>query len=178
MYIIKTIIFLLIMITQSYSDTILKDNFQNPEKWTFVSDKVMGGVSSGKVFFNSKDNKNFAYISGNVSTKNNGGFIQFRTKTKLKNTNFEGIKIKVRGNNSEYFIHVRTGTTIFPWDYYASSFTASSQWKVVTLPFSSFKKSSWRLPTKVRSSKIKSIGVVAFGKDFQAEIDLANIKLY
>ena len=60
MYILTTIIFLLIMVTQSYSNTILKDNFQNPEKWSFVSDKVMGGVSSGKVFFNSKDDKNYA----------------------------------------------------------------------------------------------------------------------
>ena len=50
MYILTTTIFLLVMITQSYSDTILKDNFQNPEKWSFVSDKVMGGISSGKVF--------------------------------------------------------------------------------------------------------------------------------
>ena len=147
-------------------------------KWEMFTDAVMGGVSTGNFLELNEKEINFYRLLGEVSTKNNGGFIQFRTKTKLKNTNFEGIKIKVRGNNSEYFIHVRTGTTIFPWDYYASSFTASSQWKVVTLPFSSFKKSSWRLPTKVRSSKIKSIGVVAFGKDFQAEIDLANIKLY
>ena len=96
----------------------------------------------------------------------------------MKGTNFDGIKIKVRGNNNKYFIHIRTGATIFPWDYYASSFEVSSDWKEVTLPFSSFKKSSWRLPGKVRSSKIKSLGVVAFGKDFQAEIDLANIKFY
>ena len=74
------------MVTQSYSNTILKDNFQNPEKWSFVSDKVMGGVSSGKVFFNSKDDKNYAFISGKVSTKNNGGFIQIRRK--LNNINF------------------------------------------------------------------------------------------
>ena len=73
------------MVTQSYSNTILKDNFQNPEKWSFVSDKVMGGFSSGKVFFNSKDDKNYAYISGKVSTKNNGGFIQIRRK--LNNIN-------------------------------------------------------------------------------------------
>ena len=79
MYILTTTVFLLVMITQSYSDTILKDNFQNPEKWSFVSDKVIV-ISSGKVFFNSKDNKNFAYISGKVSTKNNGGFIQIRRK--------------------------------------------------------------------------------------------------
>ena len=73
------------MITQSYSDTILKDNFQNPEKWLFLSDQVMGGVSSGKVFFNSKNDKNYAYLSGKVSTQNNGGFIQIRRK--LNNIN-------------------------------------------------------------------------------------------
>jgi hypothetical protein len=30
----------------------------------------------------------------------------------------------------------------------------------------------------VKSSKIKSIGLVAYGKEFQAELDLASIELY
>ena len=146
--------------------------------WDMFSDGVMGGLSTGNLIELKEDGANFYRLQGEVSTKNNGGFIQYRTKTRLKGTNFEGIKIKARGNNNEYFIHVRTSATIFPWDYYAASFQASNEWKDITLPFSSFKKSSWRLPSKVKSSKVRSIGVVAFGKDFYAEIDLANIELY
>ena len=45
------------MISQSFSEVIYKDDFTNPEKWIFVSDKVMGGISSGQVIFNSKDDE-------------------------------------------------------------------------------------------------------------------------
>ena len=174
----KISLFVVFLLAFDMSSTTIDDLSDQRAKWDMFTDEVMGGVSTGNFLELNKKGVNFYRLQGEVSTSNNGGFIQFRTKTRLKGTNFEGIRIKVRGNNNEYFIHVRTGATIFPWDYYASSFKAGSEWKVVTLPFSSFKKSSWRLPAKVLSSKIRSIGVVAFGKDFQAEIDLANIELY
>ena len=70
MYISKIYFFLIIMMSQSLGDVIFNDNFENPEKWTFISDQVMGGVSSGKVKF-IKINKTYhAHITGNVSTKN------------------------------------------------------------------------------------------------------------
>tara|TARA_Y100000389_G_scaffold159412_1_gene161230 strand:+ start:340 stop:624 length:285 start_codon:yes stop_codon:yes gene_type:complete len=92
------------MMSQSLGDIIFKDDFQNPKKWKFISDQVMGGVSSGEVSYSKLNNQNQAYISGNVSTKNNGGFIQIRrslTDVNLKNT--QSIKINASGNNQEYF---------------------------------------------------------------------------
>ena len=75
MYIFKVIVFLCLMMSQSLGDIIFKDDFQNPKKWKFISDQVMGGVSSGEASYSKLNNENQAYISGNVSTKNNGGFI-------------------------------------------------------------------------------------------------------
>ena len=50
------------------------------ERWCFVTDKVMGGVSEG-TFKTVIEGENAHYnMQGNVSTKNNGGFLQFRTK--------------------------------------------------------------------------------------------------
>ena len=56
------------------------DNFDSmpKERWEFISDQVMGGVSHGNVKFFSSSSQSFARMTGNVSTKNNGGFIQFR----------------------------------------------------------------------------------------------------
>ena len=49
-------------------------------------------------------------MTGELSLENNGGFIQFRTK--LENhpadKSFSGVKIRVRGNDNEYSIHIRT----------------------------------------------------------------------
>ena len=45
------------------------------QKWEYISDKVMGGISDGKAeIINGEDL--FLRLSGNVSTKNNGGFIK------------------------------------------------------------------------------------------------------
>ena len=177
MYIISTITFLLIMITQSYSDTILKDNFQNPEKWSFLSDQVMGGVSSGKVFFNSKNDKNYAYLSGKVSTKNNGGFIQIRRK--LNNINLsksQYIKVIAKGNNQKYFIHIRTTGTFFPWQYYQLDFNVEENYKAMKLPIKDFKRSGSFLSKTINPKSITSIGLVAFGRDHLAELYIQEIE--
>ena len=79
---------------------------------------------------------------------------------------------------NKYFIHLRTGATVFPWDYYDISFEAKDEWSEINLPFSQFKKSRRLLPSKIDSGRVKSIGLVAYGKDFQAELDLASIELY
>ena len=177
MYILTTIIFLLIMVTQSYSNTILKDDFQNPEKWSFVSDKVMGGVSSGKVFFNSKDDKNYAFISGKVSTKNSGGFIQIRRK--LNNINLSKskfIKVIAKGNNQKYFVHIRTTGTFFPWQYYQLDFNVEEDYKLIKLPIREFKRSGSFLSKTINPQNITSIGLVAFGRDHLAELYIQEIE--
>ena len=47
--------------------------------WQYVSDREMGGVSDGKVTLEQDGEMYYARLTGNVSTKNNGGFIQLRS---------------------------------------------------------------------------------------------------
>ena len=60
----------------------MKDNFTNENEWTYIADNVMGGISDGGVEFNLFDSDVYALLSGNVSTENNGGFIQIRRELK------------------------------------------------------------------------------------------------
>ena len=150
------------------------------DKWCFVSDKVMGGVSEGS-FKTIVEGDNAHYnMKGNVSTENNGGFLQFRTSISNhpKNKLYKGIRIQVRGNNEEYAVHIRTKYLLLPWQYYESTFTAKSEWQVIELPLKEFKKSNFYQPSNVSSSDIKTLGIVAIGRDFQADIDLRYIELY
>ena len=62
MCIFKVIVFLCLMMSQSLGDIIFNDDFQNPKKWKFISDQVMGGVSSGEVCNRKRTNENEAYI--------------------------------------------------------------------------------------------------------------------
>ena len=89
---------------------LFEKNLNNSEEffkdWEYVSDNVMGGVSEGKAEILDQDNNYFLRLAGNVSTKNNGGFIQVRSNKDILKDNFTGIKLKVKGKPSEYYVHV------------------------------------------------------------------------
>ena len=136
----------------------------------------MGGVSTGKVEFLNDNNKFYARMRGNVSTENKGGFIQVRRK--LEKLNLEGskfIEIIAKGNNQNYFIHLRTSGTFLPWQYYQISFKVLNSFETFKLPISEFKRSSVFLSKRINPKNITSIGVVAFGRDHSADIYIKEI---
>ena len=147
------------------------------EDWEYISDQVMGGVSVGKVEI-LNDNKLFLRLSGDVSTKNNGGFIQVRKKLELNDKSFTGIKMKVRGNSEDYFVHIRTSKLIFPWQFYSAKFKAGKSWSEIIINFNEFSKSNFYQPASFSPLDIESIAFVAFGKDFNARLEIEEAKLF
>ena len=144
--------------------------------WSFFTDGVMGGVSQGKAFFGKSGSDNFVRIEGNVSTDNNGGFIQIRhSLTKSLDDDIRSISLKVRGNGERYYVFIRTSSTLLPWQFYNASFQTSKNWSVVKLNLDAFQPSSSFLRKTIKSSSIKSIGIVAYGRDHQAKIDVSEI---
>ena len=116
--------------------------------------------------------------SGIVSTENNGGFIQIRTNFDVNEENFNGIRIKARGLPSEYFIHIRTSFLLLPWQYYSGKFVVSEVWEDHEILFEDFEKSNFYQPSLFSSSDIKSIGFVAFGKNFEPQLDILKAELF
>ena len=176
MIVLRYILILTIMTSETLADSIFKDNFQISENWSFITDQVMGGVSSGNVEFLRIENKLVAHITGKISTENRGGFIQI--KRKLKNINLENFKfidITAKGNNQKYFVHLRTTGTILPWQYYQIDFNVNSEFKVFRLPIENFKRSSSFLSSKIKPKNIKSIGIVAFGRNHIADLFVEEI---
>jgi hypothetical protein len=187
--IVVAIVFTLALscMTRVMADTLWIDQFDNdPQRhWTYVSDQVMGGISEGAMVFAQDDNQHFARMTGQVSTDNNGGFIQFRraiTKealgTKEVFQSATGVFLRVRGNSEQYFVHLRTSGTILPWQYYQASFEVTEQWQMIKLPLTDFQRSGSWLRTSLKPASIRSIGVVAFGRDHSAQIDVAEIGFY
>ena len=178
----KTIIVLILSLisTNVYGDIVVENFNSNPgNRWQFFTDQVMGGKSNGKLEFFSEENDHFARMTGDVSIKNNGGFIQFRADILKKlDDNFKGIKLIVRGNNLNYFIHIRTTGSVLPWQYYDKEFFASNEWNEVELNFSDFKKSSTFMRKKFKASSIKTIGIVAYGREHKAKIEVSEISIY
>ena len=162
------------------------DNLKNPgitiqgNQWQFFTDGVMGGVSTGKVKI-VKINEIICYrMTGNVTTENNGGFIQMRVKINpsIPSNDYTGIYIKVYGNNLKYSIHLRTSYTKLPWQYYSSKFIAKNKWSKIELPFNNFGQSNFYQPKKFHYRKIKTLGIVAGFNNFQADISISEIGFY
>ena len=162
------------------------DNLNEPgittqgEKWSFFTDGVMGGLSEGQAKIDNINGIKCYHMTGNVTTENNGGFIQIRTPLNpLINTkNYGGIYLKIYGNNKSYSLHVRTKITLAPWQYYSYSFDAIDEWVKIKIPFKYFKKSNFYQPKELSNQNIKSIGLVAAFDNFYADICLSEIGFY
>lgn len=149
----------------------------NPStRWNYFADTVMGGVSTGDATFVSDASDSFVRLAGTVSTDNNDGFIQVRRPiTDRLPADTQGVRLKVRGNGGAYFVHLRTKGTRLPWQYYQAQFATSSGWTDVQLPFSAFKPSGQLLRRTPRADTVTSIGIVAFGRDHTALVDVSEV---
>ena len=171
-YIIIIILFNFILIGSNLANNL---KMVPEENWKFFTDQVMGGKSTGKIEFYSQ-NKKYLRMSGNVTTENNGGFIQFRHKIRNKiSNNIKSLQIISRGNNEKYYIHLRTSRTLLPWQYYSKEFKVSNKWEKIIINLSDFKRSGFFLRKKIKPSTIKSLAVVAFGKNHDALIEVSEI---
>ena len=104
---------------------------ENAKHWQYISDRTMGGISDGQAVLDKEGDIYFARLTGNVSTKNNGGFIQLRSTLTFINfdkkmINLKGVRLKVRGNGEVYHIFIRTSETRSYRDYFAATFIANS----------------------------------------------------
>ncbi len=156
-------------------------NNERSKEWVFFTDRVMGGRSSGSLSIKEESGIKFYRMTGDVSTENNGGFIQFRTnlnRNSLIDKNFEGISLMVRGNNEDYNIHIRTGSTFLPWQYYSVTFFADENWTQIRLPFNTFERSNFYQAKTFKDSDIRTLGIVAYGKDYFADLDISLIEFY
>ncbi len=150
---------------------------QPDRSWRFFTDQVMGGQSTGGVAFLSEAVLSFARMTGHVSTANRGGFIQMRLDlpTPLPEA-ATGLRLIVRGNTQRYFVHLRTGATLLPWQYYQAGFDVTEAWSEVRLPLARFAPAGG-LAGPVRSERsLTSVAVAAYGRDHFAQIDLREVE--
>jgi hypothetical protein len=150
--------------------------------WQYISDQTMGGVSSGQVTLEQDGDLSFARLTGNVSTRNNGGFIQLRSgvsfATSEKNGKaLRGVRLNVRGNGETYNIFIRTNETRSYSDYYSASFKADTNWQVIDLPFEQFKRKR-SLNSTLYSKNIRTFAIVAYGRDFTADVSVSKLEFY
>jgi hypothetical protein len=191
---------LLVLLTLTTVASALEDNLSFPftpdsvKNWKFFSDQVMGGLSEGNVSLEQDGEMTFIRLSGNVSTENNGGFIQLRTSTSMSNKplmfksihnsrkdgkKIKGVRLNVRGNGETYYIFIQTSILHWlPIGFHTATFDTSPNWKMVDLPFNQFKKRSNKNKSSFDAKDIKTIGIVAYGRDFRSDLSVSSIEFY
>lgn len=151
--------------------------------WEGFTDRVMGGVSDLSVEKVSDDQGHYIRMTGKVSLENNGGFIQIRQKLTnslnvFDGSHYQGVRLKARGIGSHYYIFLRTTSTLLPWQYYSAEIDVNDTWNVVDIPWTAFKKGDYGNWGLLKANKLKSIAIVAYGDNFDAQIDVMEIGFY
>ncbi|SDJ76159.1 CIA30 family protein [Aliiruegeria lutimaris] len=149
--------------------------------WTLISDRVMGGVSSGTMSRETVGARDAIRMRGGVSLENNGGFLQVALDLgdaggEVDARQWEGIRLDVFGNGQTYNLHLRTSDIRRPWVSYRQSFRAPPEWKTVFLPFAKF--TPHRTDQALNIAGLRRLGIVAIGRDFEADIAIADIRFY
>ena len=176
--------FLVILLATLTSIALAKDEIsipfteENARYWQYISDQTMGGISNGQAVLDKDGDIIFARLTGNVSTANNGGFIQIRTNfsfVDLINTNkdLKGVLLNTKGNGETYHIFIRTSEDRSYRDFYSATFTANENWEMIDLPFTKFKH---RYSNKsLDGNDIRTFGIVAYGREFFSDVSVSEI---
>lgn len=148
----------------------------NP-KWEYVADTVMGGVSRGQIAPVRIQEHGGMQLTGSVSLDNNGGFVQMAFDLDgVDATGWRGLEMDVVGNDEIYDVRLRTDDLTRPWQSFRAQFMATPEWKTVRLPFDGFAAHRTQAPLDL--SGLRRIGVLAIGREFEANVAVSAIRLY
>ena len=148
-------------------------------RWSYTSDRVMGGVSNGGGAYETVDDRISIRLYGDVSTAQNGGFIQVSLRIDGRRINakdYAGIEIDVLGNGEDYNVHVTTTRSFPPWRFYKHTFATTETWTRIRLPWSDFTSETFRQP--LDPSTINRLNLTAYARDFEADLAVSRIALY
>ncbi|PZA13526.1 CIA30 family protein [Rhodopseudomonas palustris] len=149
--------------------------------WRVITDTVMGGVSLATLQLAEVEGRMAARMRGAVSTENNGGFIQIamdlsRDGGAFDAGSFSGIAAELLGNGEAYGLHLRTTDLARPQQSYRHPFRAEPHWQVIECPFAAVMPHRTDMPFDPR--RLRRVGLVAIGREFDADLSVARLWLY
>ena len=149
--------------------------------WQFVADTVMGGVSKGRVSRETVAGRAAHRLTGRVSLDNNGGFIQMADDLAprgevLNASAWTGLAFESYGNDETYELRLRTDAIQRPWQSFRATFSAPSSWTTQHLPFAAFE--AHRTEAAFDPARLRRVGILAIGREFDADLAVSNLRLY
>lgn len=146
--------------------------------WRLVTDRVMGGVSSGGLERTVVAGRPALRMRGEVSLENDGGFVQMALDLAddglLDAHVHDRIELEVFGHGETYGVHLRTDRVTRPWQSWRQSFVAEPAWRTVVLPLACF--APHRIEAPLDRRRLRRIGLVAIGRAFTADLAVGGIR--
>lgn len=175
------------MADEPTTETLLLDDFRTPDgqsafgtAWQGFTDRVMGGRSDLDAGYIETERGPAVRMRGTVRLDNNGGFVQIRLplvrdRQALDASGMDSFAVEARGEPGPYYLHLRTTDTRRPWAYYRAPLTVTRDWQTIEVPLDAFEAVSTRTP--MDRSQLVSVGLVAYGEEFEAELDVRRFAL-
>lgn len=156
------------------------DTLQLTPEWELVTDGVMGGVSQGHMDHTVVAGRMAVRLTGTVSLDNNGGFLQIAFDladgAAFDASGFQGVSIDVLGNGQTYDMRLRTSDLTRPWQSFRAQFDAPSTWTTHRIPFEAFEPHRTDVP--FAPQQLRRLGILAIGREMQADISVGAVRLY
>jgi hypothetical protein len=156
--------------------------------WHFLTDAVMGGLSTGTARITREDGQRAMTIEGEVRLEGGGGFIQARLDLAsrgkpLDATGYSGLRLLAKGGREGYYAFLRSAGCGLPWRYYEAFLPLDEEWASLDLPFEAFRPKGFgpggpEGGAALDPSTLLSFGFVAGRTAFHARAWLAGLWLY
>ncbi|WOI56388.1 CIA30 family protein [Palleronia sp. LCG004] len=162
-------------------DDASNDRTARGTEWRLVSDQVMGGMSDGTLRTEEVAGRRARRLTGHVSLENDGGFLQMALDLEPDGepadaSDVTGIEVMLRGNGAEYNVHLRTADVVRPWQSYRLSVPTTGEWTTHRLPFADAR--AHRIDAAFDPTTLRRIGLVAIGREMEADLALARLAFY
>lgn len=153
----------------------------NGQIWRCISDQIMGGVSAAALHRCRIENREALHLVGKVSLANNGGFVQMALDlapagSVIDASGYTGLALMLRCAGDGYKIHLRGPDLTRPWQSWRCDLPDAPEWTQLYLPFSSFYPHRTELP--LQCARLSRLGVVAIGREMEADIAIARLAFY
>lgn len=150
-------------------------------RWEYVSDQVMGGVSTGDLRLQDADGCACVRLTGSVSLENNGGFVQMafdlaEAGAAADPASWDGIEFDLRANSETYEVRLRTTQLERPWQSFRQEFTAGGNWQLLRFSFADFLPH--RTEVAFDPAALRRIGILAIGRTFDADISVRAVRFF
>lgn len=160
-------------------------------QWAGVTDKVMGGSSSGTLVRHETFQGRLSNVlTANVRLENDGGFVQMVTDLALDHSvsntvdasEYDGIEFDVfyegDADRENFNVHLKDSNCLRQFSSYRATFELKQgQWTTVRLPWSRFEGFGWgAVENLLDSSALRRIGLVAIGKEMDVSFALSSIR--